>query len=471
MAFDSLTILELLNIDGLNAKWFGVEDPAKISFSGVSTDSRAVKKGEVFFAIIGEKFDGHEYVANSLKNGACAVVVNGGWYEKNINHDGPLPVITVNDTLFAFQELARYYRKKHNVPVIAVTGSAGKTSTKEFVTSVLSTTLKTLGNKKSFNNHIGVPLTLFGLEKDHQVLVAELGTNHFGELDRLSYLVEPTTCVFTNIGYAHLEFFKSLKGVTKAKMEMLNHRQNGGTIIINGDDPMLSSQDFRSSKIVTFGLSKANDIVAENLRCDKNGFYTFTVKDTSIKLSIPGQHNVLNALASVAVGLEYEVTMDNVKKGIERVEPVEKRMKIFKDSFVTVIDDSYNGNPSSCQAALVTASDINVNQSGRKIAVLGDMLELGEFSKPEHRHLADMVKESGVDTLFLFGKETKHTLMRAIEIGYFKLFYYEKMEDLVESLQNYVKPEDLVLVKGSRSMQMERAVKGLLEHLRRRNVN
>jgi UDP-N-acetylmuramoyl-tripeptide--D-alanyl-D-alanine ligase len=470
VVFDSLTISELLRLDGLDARWRG-NGPYLKDFSGISTDSRSIKKDELFFAINGENFDGHQYVNNALKSGARAAVVNGEWYEKNISFTKGLSVFTVKDTLFAFQEFARFYRQKHNVPAIAITGSAGKTSTKEFLASVLSTTFNAHSNIKSFNNHIGVPLTLYGLKKDHQLLVTEMGTNHFGELDRLSYLVGPSTCVFTNIGFAHLEFFKNLKGVTKAKMEMLNHQIKGGTTIINGDDPMLSSQDFLSSKIVTFGLSKKNDIVAENLKCDKNGFYTFKVKGTSIKLSIPGQHNVLNALAGVAVGLEYEVTMENIKKGIERVEPVEKRMKIYKDSFVTVIDDSYNGNPNSCQAALVTASDINVNHSGRKIAVLGDMLELGQYSKPEHRHLADMVKDSGVDTLFLFGRETKHTLMRAIEIGYFKLFYYEKMDDLVESLQNYVKPEDLVLVKGSRSMQMERAVKGLLEHLRKRNVN
>lgn len=471
METGSLKISDLFSVKEIGAKWQKHSLPAETRLSGVSIDSRTIKKGELFFAIAGENFDGHKFVKQAFANGAAAAVINEAFYEENVDQIGYLPVITVPDSLVAFQELARNYAKKKKTTVIAITGSAGKTSTKEFIASVLATTYPVHKNEKSFNNHVGVPLTLFGLQPHHRFLVAELGTNHFGELDRLSYLVEPDVCLFTNIGYAHLEFLQSLEGVARAKMEMLNHMKPGAKIFYNGDDPMLAKQDFLSSKIVTYGLSPANDVVATNLKCDRNGFYTFKVKNTSIKLSIPGQHNVINALAAVAVGLEHEVSMENIKKGIERVEPVDKRMKVYKKSMVTVIDDSYNMNPNSCQAALVTASDIDVSHSGRKIAVLGDMLELGDYSKAEHRHLAEMVKESGVDTLFLYGKETQHTVMRAIEIGFLKFFYYDRMEDLIESLKNYVKPDDLVLVKGSRGMRMEKVVQSLLEHLGNGNMN
>ena len=452
------------------ASWQGQGQPPNKKIKGVSTDSRNIKSGELFFALVGERFDGHKFVQTALDQNPLAVVVNKNWFGKNKKKFAGQPIVTVDDTLQAYQEFARYYGRKFDIPVIAITGSAGKTTTKEFVASVLETQFRVHKSQKSYNNHVGVPITLFGLEKDHEILVAEVGTNHFGELNRLSYLVGPSTCVLTNIGYAHLEFFKSLDGVAKAKMEIFNHAKENRMAIVNGDDAVLARQEFLNSKIVTYGLSKSN-VVGTNISCDEAGFYTFKVKNTSIKLSIPGQHNVLNALAAVAVGLEHEVTMENIKKGIERVKPVEKRMQIYKDSKVTVIDDSYNGNPSSCQAALVTASDIKVGTSGRKIAVLGDMLELGEFSKSEHRNLAEYVKESGVDTLFLYGTQTQHTLMRAIEIGFLKFFYYDKMEDLTSTLKNYVRPEDLVLVKGSRSMHMDKVVRELLDHLRKNNKN
>lgn len=456
-----MTISELLGLQSLNAKWNGQAGVPSEPIAGIATDSRHIEPGELFWAIKGDRFDGHDFVLQAIERGAVAAVTSREWSEakKGALHGEPL--ISVDDTLEAYQLLARHYRLKFDIPAIAITGSSGKTTTKEFVAAVLSQKVHVLKNIKSFNNHIGVPATLFQLRPEHQILVAEVGTNHFGELDRLSYLVQPSVCVITNIGYAHLEFFSSLEGVTRAKMEVLNHLADDGVVFYNGDDKILAGQTFAGRKSVSFGVNSLADIRATALKCDGLGRYEFMLDNVKIKLAIPGRHNVSNALAAAAIGRHFSLTTGEIKSGIESVRSVDKRMQVQRLGDVLILNDSYNGNPGSCRAALETAADIKVESGGRKIAIFGNMLELGTYSQEEHAKLADEMKRAGFKVVFLFGEETKFTAERAKELEFQKVGHYHEMDLLIHDLSMYVKPHDFLLVKGSRSMRMERVIDGL----------
>ncbi|NIA30763.1 MAG: UDP-N-acetylmuramoyl-tripeptide--D-alanyl-D-alanine ligase [Actinobacteria bacterium] len=460
-----LTISELLGLQSLNAKWNGSASVSSKPLAGISTDSRKIGPGELFWAIKGDRFDGHAFVLQAIEDGAVAAVVSREWFEAKKSALHGKPLILVDDTLEAYQLLARHYRLKFNIPVIAITGSSGKTTTKEFVASVLSQKVHVLKNIKSFNNHIGVPATLFQLRTEHQILVAEVGTNHFGELDRLSYLVQPSVCVITNIGYAHLEFFASLEGVTRAKMEVLNHLTGDGVVFYNGDDKILAGQTFSGRKSVSFGVNSLSDIRATALECDGLGRYEFVLDNTKIKLAIPGRHNVSNALAAAAIGRHFSLTTEDIKNGIESVQSVDKRMQVQRLGDVFILNDSYNGNPGSCRAALETAADIKVENGGRRIAVFGDMLELGAYSQEEHVKLADEIRKADFKAIFLFGDETKFTATRAKELAFQKVAHYKEMDLLIHDLKEYVKPHDFLLIKGSRSMRMERVIDGLQDSL------
>ena len=456
-----MTISELLGLQSLNAKWNGQAGVPSEPIAGIATDSRHIEPGELFWAIKGDRFDGHDFVLQAIERGAVSAVTSREWFEakKGALHGEPL--ISVDDTLEAYQLLARHYRLKFDIPAIAITGSSGKTTTKEFVAAVLSQKVHVLKNIKSFNNHIGVPATLFQLRPEHQILVAEVGTNHFGELDRLSYLVQPSVCVITNIGYAHLEFFSSLEGVARAKMEVLNHLADDGVVFYNGDDKILAGQTFAGRKSVSFGVNSLADIRATALKCDGLGRYEFMLDNVKIKLAIPGRHNVSNALAAAAIGRHFSLTTGEIKSGIESVRSVDKRMQVQRLGDVLILNDSYNGNPGSCRAALETAADIKVESGGRKIAIFGNMLELGTYSQEEHAKLADEMKRAGFKVVFLFGEETKFTAERAKELEFQKVGHYHEMDLLIHDLSMYVKPHDFLLVKGSRSMRMERVIDGL----------
>ncbi len=424
---------------------------------GISTDSRSVKNGELFVAIRGEKFDGHVFVDVALKNGAVAALV-----ENDFSASDSQPLIYVEDTLKAYQEMARYYRQKMAPTVVALTGSAGKTTCKEFLHAVLSQKFSVHKNTKSFNNHIGVPATLLDLQPEHEILVAELGTSNFGEISHLSYLVEPDVCVLLNIGYAHVEFLKSLDGVANAKMEIFDHAHTECLAIYNRDDETLSTRHFPSTERVTFGLSESCDVKADNIRCDLNGRYQFTVDGQDFQLSIPGRHNIYNALAAICVGRQFAVPMEKISRAVESVNFVEHRMTVCRSENYLVIDDAYNANPGSCKAALQTLADISRGH-GRRIAVLADMLELGEFAQSEHEKLAVIAKENKVDALFLFGRFTAVLAQRAQQMDFQLVKHFENRDELIRHLKAYVNKDDVILVKGSRSMQMEHVVNALME--------
>ncbi len=448
-------IKDILTVPDVQAHWQGDASGLEAEFVGISTDSRTVRSGELFFALKGEHFDGHQYVRQALGKKALAAVVNSDWHQQNPDVRS---CVVVQDTLNAYQELARAHRKKLHVPVVALTGSSGKTTTKEYVYAVLSQKYHVLKSKKSYNNHVGVPATLLELTADHDLLVAELGTSRFGELHRLSYLVEPDVCLLLNIGYAHLEFFRNRQGVARAKLEILAHVKKDGTVIYNADDDILRDLQYSTKRQVSFAIESPADVHPDDLSCDRQGRYQFRLHGRNIKLELPGRHNVLNALAAVATGLEFGVPVDQIKTGLEGLKHIERRMDVIHKDDIIIINDSYNANPGSCYSAMATAADFVT--SGRRIGVLGDMLELGESAAKEHENLATFAKQFDFDSLFLYGELTAHTKAKASNQG-IEAFHFSDQDELVRALEKYMQPGDLVLVKGSRSMRMEHVVEAL----------
>ncbi len=425
---------------------------------GISTDSRNLDVGDLFIAIRGEKFDGHAFIKSAFDQGAAAALVDNDF--SDFAHGRSC--IVVDDTLKAYQEIARCYRQKMAPTVVAITGSAGKTTCKEFVYAVLTQKYKVHKNIKSFNNHIGVPATLLELQPDDEILVSELGTSNFGEISNLSYLVQPDLCVLLNIGYAHVEFLKSLDGVARAKMEIFDHAVEHNVAIYNGDDDTLVKQHFPSSTQTAFGTTATCDIKATDLGCDEQGRYHFKVNGHYFELSIPGRHTVYNALAAIAIGLHFDVPMPDISRAIADVNGIEHRMTVVRAPHHVIIDDAYNANPGSCKAALETLSDISTG-AGRRIAVLGDMLELGDYATAEHYKLAAMAKNNNVDALFLFGDFTKVTAQAAEPLHFEYVGHFNSRDELIEKLKGAIKVHDVILVKGSRSMQMEQVVNALME--------
>ena len=456
-----LTISDIFHVITLSAEWIGLNDPPTVKLNGVSTDSRSIGKNEVFVAIVGERFDGHQFMQKAFDNGAIAAIVSRDWCTRNQQDYSQHNFIVVEDTLYAYQEIAKYYLSKFKIPRIAVTGSSGKTTAKETIYSVLSQRFRVLRNKKSFNNHIGVPATLFELRPHHELLLIELGTNHFGELERLSYLVEPDICLLLNIGYAHLEFFKNVNGVLKAKMEIFSHANVKGTAIYNHDDPILAKQSFPVSRSLSYGIKKGAHIGCNVLKCDALARYKIRFQDADIQLQIPGHHNISNALSAIAVASEFGLTTSEIKKGLEGLSHIDQRMEIVEVGGLKIFNDSYNSNPGSSVASLSTLADMQAKKGGRKIVILGDMLELGEFSEIEHAKLAEHVSKYKLDALFLYGEETYSTFKRALQLKIPMVKHFKDRDMLHQAVVDFVSENDIVLIKGSRGMRLETVVNAL----------
>ena len=458
----NLRLREILSLPNAVLKFKGDEKLLDNKPVGISTDSRTLKNGELFFAIKGDQFDGHDYISQVMEKGALTAVVSSQWAE---NHDKQVveqQLLIAPDTLFSMQETARYYRSKFQIPVIAITGSVGKTTAKEAVAAVLMKKYDVLRNIKSFNNHIGVPLTLFELSGEHEILVTEIGMNHIGEIDRLAYLVQPTYGMITNIAGVHLEFLTSLEGVAKAKMELFNHVPPSGKAFINWDDETLRAQNYPVKDIIRYGLKDDVDVKGRILGCNSNACYSVDVSGYEIHLRLPGRHNVYNALAAIAIGSEFEISMEDIKEALENFEPVEKRMQVHVlEGDIVLLDDSYNSNPTSCAAALATLYDLKTFVDTKKYAVLGDMLELGRFSKEEHRKLGQQVAKKEIFGLFGYGGAMKEAVHEAKRLGVSKALHFEDKIDLLNALLDHILPGDQILVKGSRAMHLEDIFEGL----------
>ncbi|MBU5474053.1 UDP-N-acetylmuramoyl-tripeptide--D-alanyl-D-alanine ligase [Roseburia sp. MSJ-14] len=426
--------------------------------TSIVTDSRKAGKGSLFAAIKGARVDGHRFIPAVAEQGAVCVLCE----EKP---DTDIAYIKVESTLVALKGIAEYYRSLFTIPFIGITGSVGKTSTKEFISAVLAQKYNVHKTGGNFNNELGVPITLFGLEEEHEVAVIEMGISGFGEMTRLSKMVRPDICVITNIGYCHLENLGDRDGVLRAKTEMFQYLSADGTIILCHDDDKLrtvtdyhgirptfygtGNDEYRAENITEKGLDGIGCTLIHRSRTDDPD------DNARIDVTIPtmGRHNVLNALCAMAVGTQLGLTPEEIKRGLESFENVGSRNHIIKTDTLTIIDDCYNANPTSTKAGLDTLSKL----SGRKIAILGDMKELGADEIALHREVGAYAKEAGIDMLVAVGP-----LSEATAEGYGKgAYYYPSVERCIDRLKRYLLPGDTILVKASHSMRFERIVEAL----------
>ncbi|MEK7772972.1 MAG: UDP-N-acetylmuramoyl-tripeptide--D-alanyl-D-alanine ligase [Deltaproteobacteria bacterium] len=430
---------------------------AASTVSGISTDSRRIREGEAFFALKGPDFDGHDFVGEVLTKGASCVVV-----ERASGLSPEDCAIAVKDTLKALGDLASYFRGLHDIPVIAISGSAGKTTTKDMTASILAVSrpvLKTAGN---LNNLIGLPLTLFGLNKTHRAAVLELGISEPLEMERLVEICSPGTGVITNIGGAHLLTLKSLEGVAKAKSALFTNIGADGTRVVNLDDPWVVRLSERLKNIVTYGVKERADVMVKGYAPGKGLGYvdaTYCVRGVDVDVRINGAStaNVINGAAAIAATMHLNVSREDIREGLRAFTPATGRMSMVKIGPITVLDDTYNANPMSVAASLETLA----GAAGRKVAILGDMLELGEASSREHRKIGGAAGSLGADTVVAIGEWSKSTCEGAMEAGVKSVHAFKDNREALKGLEGLLKEGDTVLVKGSRGMRLEEVVDGI----------
>jgi UDP-N-acetylmuramoyl-tripeptide--D-alanyl-D-alanine ligase len=425
------------------------------------TDSRALKRGQVFWALKGESFDGHVFANEAFTKGGYAAVVDEQWL---LDNGKPVNVyIPVKDTNLALLDLARAYAAKFRIPKVAVTGSNGKTTTKDMIARVLAKVGPTLSTQGNFNNQVGVPLTLFELKSSHKFAVIEMGTNHPGEIAPLSVCAKPSIAVVTNIGYSHLEHFGSKEKVREEKLTITAGFDTKGTLILNVDDPLLAEVRASSrQKLLTFGIDRGQ-IRPADLAFNDDGCASFRIGRTKFRLQVPGRHNVYNALAAIAVGTQLRIPKALIAEALGAFTASKNRMQVKRLPGLTVLDDCYNANPSSMKSALATLGAFRV--PGRRVAVLGDMLELGPEGDELHREMGQYLVEMGVDELFTFGSSSRHINGGAREKGLprARAHHFSDFDLMTEELMRFLVAGDVVLVKASRGMKLERVFEFLKE--------
>ena len=423
-------------------------------FAGISTDTRTIREGELFFALQGPNFDGRDYVATALQNGAVGAVVTRRTRDA-------LPQIEVEDTRLALGRFGSAWRHEHDVTVVGVTGSNGKTTLKELIAACLRRTAQTLATHGNLNNDIGVPLMLSRIEEKHRYAVIEMGANHAGEIAYLTSLADPDVVVITNAGAAHLEGFGSIKGVSRAKGEILQNARRPRAAVLNADDRYF---DYWSSLVedvrcISFGFTDSADVRATDVEAHATGNdFTLHVGADSAVVSLPlaGVHNVRNACAAAAVAHALDVSLDDICQGLHDVSPVGGRLQPVRGvGGATLFDDSYNANPLS----VIAAAEFIAALPGESWLVLGDMKELGDDAAELHREVGEAARTSGVDRLFAFGDLASNAAEGFGEHAR----WYASLESLVDELCNDLSSDVNVLVKGSRSMRMERVVDAVRE--------
>lgn len=423
--------------------------------NSIYIDSRKVEKGSLFVAIKGDNFDGHDFIDMAIKNGANAVLSS-----KDIECE--VPLIKVEDTSKAFLNLAGYYRSKFDIPIISLTGSVGKTTTKEMIYEVMLSEFKTMKTQGNLNNEIGLPKTIFNLDRSIEVAVIEMGMNHAGEIERLSKAARPTIGVITNVGVSHIENLGTRENILKAKLEMLKGMKFGSTLVVNGDNDLLSNVQINAYRIIKFGIENEDCLVRatdiQQLDCETRFNVLYNNEKYPVVLPTMGFHNVYNALAAITVGIQFEIEIEDSAKALENYVPEGMRQRVKKVNSMTFVEDCYNASPDSVKASLRTLKDM---AKGRKIAVLGDMLELGSISRKAHEHSGIEASKNGVDVLLTYGDMSKFTHEIGKENG---IQYCESFDDktkLIDTLKAILKPEDTVLFKASRGMALEDVINAL----------
>lgn len=443
-----------MNLSGAAASLDTIYLGEDVEFRGCSTDSRNLNSGELFIAIKGEHFDGHDFLMNAKQRGASAAMVTNADQQC-------LPTLVVQDTRRAMGKLAGTWRSGFAIPLIAITGSNGKTTVKEMLVSILSLKAPVLATKRNLNNDIGVPLTLFGLGSEHRYAVVEMGANHPDEISWLSHIARPTVALITQCAPAHLEGFGSVEGVARAKAEIFDGLDPGGVAIINADDDFAEFWRNRASGFsqLSFGLKNQADVTArsisQSITTGTNNFELSTPAGTiDIELPLLGLHNIINAMAATACALALEIDLKLIKQGLEKIKPVKGRLEMKKGlNNSRIIDDTYNANPASLTAAIKTISSF----TGTNWLALGDMGELGAKSESMHLEAGKIAKANGIEKLFATGPLSQFAVQSFGQGGK----HFSSMETMIEALKKEITADVTLLVKGSRAMQMERVVSAL----------
>lgn len=460
--------MTLENIEkACGGRYIGTEAEKKTEVLGVVIDSRQVESGYLFVAIPGEKVDGHKFIPDVFAKGAAAVLS-----EQQLE-DPAGPYILVESTTKALRDLAEYYRKSLDIKVVGITGSVGKTSTKEMIASVLSEKYRVLKTEGNYNNEIGLPLTIFKIRAEHEVAVLEMGISEFGEMHRLATMANPDICVITNIGLCHLENLKTRDGILKAKTESFAHLKKDGIAILNGDDDKLSTiRQVGDKEPVFYGMEEKMEYREDPKKSvyatgvENLGLYGMQARihtpegERDVRIPIPGEHNVYNALAATAVGLSLGLSLDQISAGILKAKTIGGRTNLLNTGSMTVIDDCYNANPVSMKASI----DVLATAEGRKIAVLGDMGELGENEKKLHYEVGEYLAKKEIDVLFCAGELSEEIAKAAQkESKTCEVYYFKTRDALLEQLLPFLKKGDTVLVKASHFMEYPKIVKALTD--------
>ncbi|MBE7016509.1 MAG: UDP-N-acetylmuramoyl-tripeptide--D-alanyl-D-alanine ligase, partial [Ruminococcaceae bacterium] len=418
--------------------------------SEIVTDSRKAGANMLFVPIAGENNDGHDFIGSALDNGADVVVTH-----KDIPPVSGKNIVRVADTRIALGDIATYYKAKYNLPTVAITGSVGKTTTKDMVSAVLAMKYNTLKTQGNFNNDIGLPLTVFHLKEKHQMAVLEMGMSAKGEIAYLAKIAKPDVAIITNVGMSHIEKLGSQENIYQAKMEICQDFDEDNLLIVNGDDKFLGRKECRCP-CLTYGMeNKDCDIFAENIEDLGIEGTRFTAvvdgKTEEFYIRVPGVHNVYNALASILVGRHYDVSIKDIKDGIREFQPTGMRMEVEDIGAITVINDCYNASPDSIRAALKVLAGLGRK---RKIAVLGDVFEMGSFAEAALKRVGEEIE--GIDALVTVGEVSRYIAMGAELTGISNIVSFDTVESAIEYLKDFIKADDGVLIKASRGMHFER---------------
>ena len=451
-----------------------IQGDSELPINGISTDTRSIKHGEIFFALEGKNYDGHKFVEQAIHNGAAGAVISSSKKAAYSFHNGfkKCALLEVADTLTALGELAKFYRNSLPASFIAVTGSNGKTTTKDMAYHVLRNFKSVSRSRKSFNNLIGVPLTIFETETAHDFCIVEMGTNAPGEIKRLSEIIFPDFAILTNISNAHLEGLENIEGVASAKSEFIENMAEDGTLITNADDDWCNQiADRFNGKVISFGFDQSAHIKASNVKRNDSGF-VFTVNDSlTVNLPVFGKHNICNALAVIAmcdtVGVGIEVICDKFMDF--KLPPMRMEKQICGG--IVVVNDGYNSNPSSMSSALDEFSQLIT--SGRKVLICGDMLELGNYAERLHKEVGAKVADANIDVLWTVGPLSRFVAEEAIANGMPRenILSCETSEEMCSFVASQLKKDDTVLIKGSRRVKLESVSRQIENYFSGRNEN
>ncbi len=451
-------------IEACNAKLLSGNINATITT--FSKDTRTLTPGDIYIGIKGENFDGNVFGKSALASGAIGFITDAP-VEESILMDYPDKIIIqVQNSITALQQLANYKRKLYDIPVIAITGSVGKTSTKDIIASVLSQKYDVLKTEGNLNNQIGLPLTLLRL-KNHTAIVLEMGMGNLGEISKLSKTAEPTLAVITNIGTSHIGNLGSRENILKAKLEILDGLSSEGKLIINNDNDLLHTyyEKNKTDKILPYGIENSSSLVPTNIVCNKdNSTFDITLNNQKYTITVPvsGKHFIYNSLAAVLVGLQLDIPISNIISGIQKFTLTKSRMEVIHaKNNITIINDAYNASYDSVKASLEYLHEYT-NQ--RKIAVLGDMLELGTFSKQLHEKIAEDIIKNNIDILVTVGAESKYIHEKSINLGFNanNAFHFESNIPAIEKLNTILKSNDVVLLKASHGMNFTEILNAIL---------